>query len=347
MASSTIICETQPWKDLKVSKKMLLIFEFLFFFSAKKFVVLYEYLRAGFFIGDGAGVGKGRTIAGLIWENWHHVRRKALWISVGSDLKLFDARRDLDDVTHILNGIVISIGIGGSFPEACLNYSCLRMQSDPEASKCAVERPHLANIDSIDVARNIAGLKPETTLVVVVSKTLTKTKTMLNAQTLRAWISKELGSLALILWYSEFILSALSYSSDFGIIEVLCLGKSLASILLMLLHAGNRLVADLVFAGLLVCCLCLSNMVSQLLGIWCSIICLLIIHLGHYLVRHEFLMCFMRFQLHVDNILTFSFRSAWKVMAMGHLLMVYYFSLRLEKLNLANQEQMAGIAFIN
>ncbi|BAT89728.1 hypothetical protein VIGAN_06076300 [Vigna angularis var. angularis] len=53
--------------------------------------------RAGFFVGDGAGVGKGRTIAGLIWENWHHGRRKALWISVGSDLK-FDARRDLDDV---------------------------------------------------------------------------------------------------------------------------------------------------------------------------------------------------------------------------------------------------------
>ncbi|KAF6136595.1 hypothetical protein GIB67_016051 [Kingdonia uniflora] len=34
--------------------------------------------RAGFFIGDGAGVGKGRTIAGLIWENWHRGRKKAL-----------------------------------------------------------------------------------------------------------------------------------------------------------------------------------------------------------------------------------------------------------------------------
>ncbi|CAJ2659104.1 unnamed protein product [Trifolium pratense] len=64
--------------------------------------------RAGFFIGDGAGVGKGRTVAGLIWENWHHGRKKALWISVGSDLK-FDARRDLDDMgascieVHALN----------------------------------------------------------------------------------------------------------------------------------------------------------------------------------------------------------------------------------------------------
>ncbi|GJN01804.1 hypothetical protein PR202_ga19102 [Eleusine coracana subsp. coracana] len=53
--------------------------------------------RAGFFIGDGAGVGKGRTIAGLIWENWQQGRHKAVWVSVGSDLK-YDARRDLDDV---------------------------------------------------------------------------------------------------------------------------------------------------------------------------------------------------------------------------------------------------------
>ncbi|KAM7250787.1 hypothetical protein ACFE04_022670 [Oxalis oulophora] len=53
--------------------------------------------RAGFFVGDGAGVGKGRTVAGLIWENWHHGRKKALWISIGSDLK-FDAKRDLDDM---------------------------------------------------------------------------------------------------------------------------------------------------------------------------------------------------------------------------------------------------------
>jgi hypothetical protein len=110
------------------------------------------------------------------------------------------------------------------------------------------------------------------------------------------------SQLALILWYSEFILSALSYSSDFGIIEVLwyfkihfrsslfsvfyswlfillfifqrclfflfnhssylytptvfyqcSLGKSLASILLMLLHSGTMLVADLVVGFLLFC----------------------------------------------------------------------------------------------
>nr|XP_023915398.1 glucose-6-phosphate isomerase, cytosolic B-like [Quercus suber] len=51
----------------------------------------------------------------------------------------------------------------------------------------------LANIDPIDVARNITGLNPETTLVVVVSKTFTTAETMLNARTLREWISAALG----------------------------------------------------------------------------------------------------------------------------------------------------------
>lgn len=47
--------------------------------------------------GDGAGVGKGRTIAGLILENWRRGRRKHLWVSVGTDLKI-DTQRDLTDV---------------------------------------------------------------------------------------------------------------------------------------------------------------------------------------------------------------------------------------------------------
>ncbi|CAN0409567.1 unnamed protein product, partial [Discosporangium mesarthrocarpum] len=53
--------------------------------------------RAGFFIGDGAGVGKGRQLAGIILENYLYGRRRHVWISVGNDLAL-DARRDLDDL---------------------------------------------------------------------------------------------------------------------------------------------------------------------------------------------------------------------------------------------------------
>ncbi|XP_017852652.1 protein strawberry notch isoform X2 [Drosophila busckii] len=53
--------------------------------------------RAGFLIGDGAGVGKGRTIAGIIYENYLKGRKKALWISVSNDLR-YDAERDLSDI---------------------------------------------------------------------------------------------------------------------------------------------------------------------------------------------------------------------------------------------------------
>ena len=53
--------------------------------------------RAGFLIGDGAGVGKGRTIAGIIYENYIQDRKRAIWISVSNDLK-YDAERDLHDI---------------------------------------------------------------------------------------------------------------------------------------------------------------------------------------------------------------------------------------------------------
>ncbi|KAJ3338149.1 Protein strawberry notch 1 [Gonapodya sp. JEL0774] len=68
--------------------------------------------RAGFFIGDGAGVGKGRSIAGIVLENQLHAaaspsstlwasppsrRDRAVWFSISADL-VEDAHRDLKDV---------------------------------------------------------------------------------------------------------------------------------------------------------------------------------------------------------------------------------------------------------
>ena len=49
--------------------------------------------RCGFFVGDGAGVGKGRTIAGIILEGILSKRPKAIWLSISSDLKI-DAQRE-------------------------------------------------------------------------------------------------------------------------------------------------------------------------------------------------------------------------------------------------------------
>ena len=49
------------------------------------------------YAGDGAGVGKGRTIAGIIFENFVKGRKKAIWVSVSNDLK-YDSERDLNDI---------------------------------------------------------------------------------------------------------------------------------------------------------------------------------------------------------------------------------------------------------
>jgi glucose-6-phosphate isomerase len=67
--------------------------------------------------------------------------------------------------------------------------------SDPEAAECAKGRQlrFLANVDPVDVARSIKDLDPETTLVVVVSKTFTTAETMLNARTIKEWIVSSLG----------------------------------------------------------------------------------------------------------------------------------------------------------
>lgn len=47
--------------------------------------------------GDGAGVGKGRTIAGIIVHNYELGRKRAIWLSVSADLR-YDAMRDIEDV---------------------------------------------------------------------------------------------------------------------------------------------------------------------------------------------------------------------------------------------------------
>ncbi|WJX93222.1 udp-glycosyltransferase [Trifolium repens] len=138
--------------------------------------------RAGFFVGDGAGVGKGRTIAGLIWENWHHGRRKALWISVGSDLK-FDARRDLDDAgatcieVHALNKLpyskLDSKSVGIKEGVVFLTYNSLIASSEKGRSRlqqlvqwCGPGFDGLVIFDECHKAKNLvpeAGSQPTRT----------------------------------------------------------------------------------------------------------------------------------------------------------------------------------------
>ncbi|GAQ90376.1 cytosolic phosphoglucose isomerase [Klebsormidium nitens] len=88
---------------------------------------------------------------------------------------------------------VVAIGIGGSFLGPLFVHTALR--TEPHTATAAKGRRlrFLANVDPIDVANALQGLKQETTLVVVVSKTFTTAETMLNARTVRTWLTSALG----------------------------------------------------------------------------------------------------------------------------------------------------------
>ncbi|CAM9717560.1 unnamed protein product [Scytosiphon promiscuus] len=53
--------------------------------------------RRGFMIGDGAGVGKGRQLAGIVMDAWMQGHRRHIWFSISPDL-LHDTARDLKDI---------------------------------------------------------------------------------------------------------------------------------------------------------------------------------------------------------------------------------------------------------
>ncbi|XP_049879393.1 protein strawberry notch isoform X2 [Pectinophora gossypiella] len=101
--------------------------------------------RAGFLIGDGAGVGKGRTIAGIIFENYLKGRKRAIWVSVSNDLK-YDAERDLRDIgagkieVHPLNKFKyakLSSAVNGNVKKGVVfsTYSALIGETQSSATK--------------------------------------------------------------------------------------------------------------------------------------------------------------------------------------------------------------------
>ncbi|CAN0872627.1 Glucose-6-phosphate isomerase, cytosolic [Linum grandiflorum] len=237
MAPSALICDTQPWKDLKAHvedikkthlrellndsdrcKQMLLEFDGITLDYSRQQATLETLNKLQklaeeahlkdkikrMFNGDHINSTENRSVLHVALR----APRDAVIKGDGGKNVVPDVWNVLDQIKDfsekVRNGSwvgatgkpltdVISVGIGGSFLGPLFVHTAL--QTDPEASKQATGRQlrFLANVDPIDVARNITGLNPETTLVVVVSKTFTTAETMLNARTLRTWISKGLG----------------------------------------------------------------------------------------------------------------------------------------------------------
>jgi hypothetical protein len=96
--------------------------------------------RSGFFIGDGAGVGKGRQVSGIILDSFARGRKQHLWISTSGDL-VKDAERDLRDLgvhLNVINGpqaldsATKAAGLSREFKEAVLFCTYASLTSSPK-----------------------------------------------------------------------------------------------------------------------------------------------------------------------------------------------------------------------
>lgn len=103
---------------------------------------------------------------------------------------------------------VVNIGIGGSDLGPVMATLAL-------APYCDGPRLHyVSNIDGAHIHDVLAGLNPETTLIVVASKTFTTIETLTNAQTAKAWMGRVVKDPA-----QQFaaISTAAQKTADFGI----------------------------------------------------------------------------------------------------------------------------------
>lgn len=82
---------------------------------------------------------------------------------------------------------VMSIGIGGSDLGPNMAYEALKPYAD-----AGIDCRYVSNIDPNDMAEKVKGLDPETTLVIIVSKTFTTLETITNAREAKTWLLKSL-----------------------------------------------------------------------------------------------------------------------------------------------------------
>ena len=119
----------------------------------------------------------------------------------GKDIvpSIFETREKIKSFTNnILNGNlkgatgkpftdVVNVGIGGSDLGPVMVVEALKHY-------CTKLNTHfVSNVDGDHVFEVIKNLNPETTLFIVVSKTFTTQETLSNANTIKSWLTKQLG----------------------------------------------------------------------------------------------------------------------------------------------------------
>ena len=82
---------------------------------------------------------------------------------------------------------IVNVGIGGSDLGPVMAYEALKPYVQ-EGLECRF----ISNIDPTDVSETLKDLDPETTLVIVASKTFTTLETLTNARQVRSWLLENL-----------------------------------------------------------------------------------------------------------------------------------------------------------
>jgi glucose-6-phosphate isomerase len=107
---------------------------------------------------------------------------------------------------------VINIGIGGSdLGPRMLARALWRHADAPQAFD------FVANADPGDLARALSQAQPETTLIIVASKTFTTVETLGNANLAKAWLTEALGSETAVNEHFAAVTANVKAAADFGI----------------------------------------------------------------------------------------------------------------------------------
>jgi glucose-6-phosphate isomerase len=105
---------------------------------------------------------------------------------------------------------IVNIGIGGSdLGPAMATLALAPYHDGPRAH-------YVSNVDGAHMHDTLQGLKPETTLFIVASKTFTTVETMTNAETARRWVEAALGKEAVGKHFAA-VSTALDKVAAFGI----------------------------------------------------------------------------------------------------------------------------------
>ncbi|WP_321363568.1 glucose-6-phosphate isomerase [uncultured Celeribacter sp.] len=105
---------------------------------------------------------------------------------------------------------IVNIGIGGSDLGPVMAYEALQPYVD--GPRCHF----VSNVDGAHIHDVLSGLNPQTTLIIVASKTFTTIETMTNAKTAREWLVKSVGEEGVAKHFAA-LSTARDKTAEFGI----------------------------------------------------------------------------------------------------------------------------------